>query len=89
MKSLTILGATGSIGVNTLDVISEHPTLFNVIALTAHYNIDLLFQQCLKFNPTYAVVGSENLSQNLQQRLRAESLKTESIIRQGCVSFCC
>ena len=36
MKSLSILGATGSIGVHTLDVISEHPTRFNVIALTAH-----------------------------------------------------
>ncbi|MEN9450809.1 MAG: 1-deoxy-D-xylulose 5-phosphate reductoisomerase [Pseudomonadota bacterium] len=87
MKSLTILGATGSIGVNTLDVISEHPTLFNVIALTAHYNIDLLFQQCLKFNPTYAVVGSENLSQNLQQRLRAESSKTEVLFGRDALAF--
>ena len=87
MKSLTILGATGSIGVNTLGVISEHPTLFNVIALTAHYNIDLLFQQCLRFNPTYAVVGSENLCQNLQQRLRAESLKTEVLFGREALAF--
>lgn len=87
MKSLTILGATGSIGVNTLDVISEHPRLFNVIALTAHYNIDLLFQQCLRFNPTYAVVGSENLSQNLQQRLRDESLKTEVLFGRDALAF--
>ncbi len=87
MKSLTILGATGSIGVNTLDVISEHPTRFNVIALTAHYNIDLLFQQCLKFKPTYAVVGSENLSANLQQRLRAESLKTEVLFGKDALAF--
>ena len=87
MKSLTILGATGSIGVNTLDVISEHPTLFKVIALTAHYNIDLLFQQCLKFNPTYAVVSSENLSQNLQQRLRAEFSKTEVLFGRDALAF--
>lgn len=77
MKSLTILGATGSIGINTLEVIREHPTRFKVIALTAHYNIDLLFKQCLEFKPTYAVVGNKNLSESLQQRLHAESLKTE------------
>lgn len=87
MKSLTILGATGSIGVNTLDVISEHPSRFKVIALTAHYNIDLLFQQCLRFNPTYAVVGSENLSENLQHRLRAESLKTEVLFGREALAF--
>lgn len=77
MKSLTILGSTGSIGVHTLNVINEHPSRFNVIALTAHYNIDLLFQQCLKFAPTYAVVANEHLSDNLQQRLRAELSKTQ------------
>ncbi|MCH9636789.1 MAG: 1-deoxy-D-xylulose-5-phosphate reductoisomerase [Candidatus Rickettsiella isopodorum] len=87
MKSLSILGATGSIGVHTLDVISEHPTRFNVIALTAHYNIDLLFQQCLKFIPTYAVVSSKNLAENLQQRLRAESLKTEVLFGRDALAF--
>lgn len=87
MKSLTILGATGSIGVSTLDVINQHPTRFNVIALTAHYNIDLLFQQCLRFKPTYAVVGSENLCENLQQRLRAESLKTQVLFGSDALAF--
>lgn len=87
MKSLTILGATGSIGVNTLDVISKHPTRFQVIALTAHYNIDLLFQQCLRFNPTYAVVSSENLSENLQQRLYAESSKTKVLFGKDALVF--
>lgn len=87
MKSLTILGATGSIGVNTLDVISKHPTHFQVIALTAHYNIDLLFQQCLRFKPTYAVVSSENLSENLQQRLCAEASKTKVLFGRDALSF--
>ncbi|TLY47870.1 MAG: 1-deoxy-D-xylulose-5-phosphate reductoisomerase [Gammaproteobacteria bacterium] len=87
MKSLTILGATGSIGVNTLDVISKHPTRFQVIALTAHYNIDLLFQQCLRFNPAYAVVSSENLSENLQQRLHAESSKTKVLFGKDALAF--
>ena len=87
MKSVTILGATGTIGINTLDVISEHPTRFQVVALTAHYNVDLLFQQCLRFNPTYAVVSSENLSENLQQRLRAESLKTKVLFGSDALAF--
>jgi 1-deoxy-D-xylulose-5-phosphate reductoisomerase len=77
MKFLTILGATGSIGINTLEIIREHPTRFKVIALTAHDNIDLLFKQCLEFKPTYAVVSNKILSGSLQRRLRAESLKTE------------
>lgn len=87
MKSLTILGATGSIGMDTLDVISQYPTRFRVIALTAHCNIDLLFQQCLRFNPAYAVVGSENLSENLQQRLRAESSKTKVLFGKDALAF--
>ncbi len=87
MKSLTILGATGSIGVNTLDVISKYPTRFRVVALTAHYNIDLLFQQCLRFNPAYAVVSSENLSENLQQRLRAESSSTKVLFGKDALVF--
>lgn len=87
MKSLTILGATGSIGINTLDVISEHPTRFKVIALTAHYNIDLLFQQCLKFNPIYVVVSSKNLCESLQQRLKSESLKTKVLFGEDALVF--
>lgn len=87
MKSLTILGATGSIGVNTLDVISKYPTRFRVVALTAHYNIDLLFQQCLRFKPAYAVVSSENLSESLQQRLCAESLKTKVLFGKEALAF--
>lgn len=87
MKSVTILGATGSIGINTLDVISKHPTRFKIIALTAHYNIDLLFQQCLRFNPVYAVVSSENLSENLQRRLHAESSKTRVLFGSDALAF--
>lgn len=87
MKSLTILGATGSIGINTLNVISEHPARFKIIALTAHYNIDLLFEQCLKFNPTYAVVSNQNLSESLQSRLRASTSKTEVLFGRAALDF--
>ncbi len=87
MKYLTILGATGSIGVHTLDVVAAHPERFKVIALTAHHNIDLLFQQCLKFTPTYAVVGCKKLAEQLTQRLRAVSLKTQVLFGTEALVF--
>ncbi|BBB15345.1 1-deoxy-D-xylulose 5-phosphate reductoisomerase [Candidatus Rickettsiella viridis] len=77
MKALTILGSTGSIGVNTLDIIGQYPDRFKVIALTAHHNIELLFKQCIHYKPAYAVVSTEKLADNLQQRLRERSLNTE------------
>ena len=46
LQQVTILGATGTIGVNTLDVISQHPHRFEVFALTANQNVDALFNQC-------------------------------------------
>jgi 1-deoxy-D-xylulose-5-phosphate reductoisomerase len=76
MKSLSILGATGSIGMHALDVISQHPERFRVLALTAHANIELLFKQCLHHVPTYAVVSTEELADNLQRRLQKQSVKT-------------
>lgn len=87
MKSLTILGATGSIGSQTLDVISEHPQQFQVIALTAHDNIERLFHQCVKFKPSYAVISSKELAEKLQQRLRAESIKTEVLFGREALTY--
>ena len=60
MKGICILGATGSIGVSTLDVVSRHPDQYRVVALTANGNIDALFEQCLVHRPEYAVVANEN-----------------------------
>lgn len=55
---LTVLGATGSIGVSTLDVVARHPDRFEVEALTGHRRVDILAEQCRRFSPRYAVVGS-------------------------------
>lgn len=77
MKSVTILGSTGSIGANTLAVLALHPEQFRVFALTAHSNADKLFAQCLEFRPNYAVLGSAQAASSLQQRLRAEHCPTE------------
>ena len=60
MKGICILGATGSIGVSTLDVVARHPDQYRVVALTANGNIDALYEQCLTHRPEYAVVANEN-----------------------------
>ena len=70
MQRLTILGSTGSIGVNTLDVVRRHPDLYRVVALCAHRQSDRLYEQCLEFRPQYAVVGDEALAAGLAGRLR-------------------
>ncbi|MDQ5959761.1 MAG: 1-deoxy-D-xylulose-5-phosphate reductoisomerase, partial [Pseudomonadota bacterium] len=77
LQNLTILGCTGSIGVNTLDVVRRHPDRYRVIALCAHRQIDLLFSQCQEFSPRYAVLGEPVAAVELQGRVRAAGLATE------------
>jgi 1-deoxy-D-xylulose-5-phosphate reductoisomerase len=79
MQMITVLGATGSIGVSTLDVIARHPDKYAVFALTAHTQIDKLAEQCLQFNPKFAVVGNAGLADQLQAKLRACGSTTEVI----------
>lgn len=76
MQKLTILGSTGSIGVSTLDVIRRHPQRFRVIALCAHNQIDRLFEQCLEFQPQFAVVRNSELAFSLRDRLGAAACST-------------
>jgi 1-deoxy-D-xylulose-5-phosphate reductoisomerase len=64
-QNLTILGATGTIGVNTLDVVARHPDRFRVIALTGQNQIEKLAQQCRQFHPRYAVVLEAGKAQAL------------------------
>lgn len=84
--AITILGATGSIGLNTLDVISRHSEQFSVFALTAHRQIDRLGELCLRFNPVYAVVACQADAIKLQQQLRAAAIRTE--VRYGKQALC-
>ncbi len=69
MKNIAVLGATGSIGVNTLDVIEKFPGEFRVCALTANSNIDLLEKQIRKFHPRLAAVRDEKKAEILRRRL--------------------
>ncbi len=77
MKTITVLGSTGSIGTNTLSVLALHPERFRVFALAAHSNADKLLAQCLAFHPVYAVLGDAPAARDLQQRLRAAGCATE------------
>lgn len=76
-QSITVLGATGSIGVNTLDVIARHPDRFSVFALTANSQVDLLAQQCLQHSPRYAVLRNEQAAEALAAQLRVSGSETE------------
>ncbi|MFC0352033.1 1-deoxy-D-xylulose-5-phosphate reductoisomerase [Undibacterium danionis] len=75
-QQICILGATGSIGVSTLDVIARHPERYQVFALTAHTQIEKLAQQCAAFHPAYAVVATAELAQELEKHLLQASPKT-------------
>jgi 1-deoxy-D-xylulose-5-phosphate reductoisomerase len=74
---LTILGATGSIGVSTLDVVARHPERFEVVALTGHSQVEVLAAQCRRFRPTYAVVGGAEQASRLAALLSEAGLRTE------------
>jgi len=69
-KGITILGATGTIGVNTLDVIARHPDLYNVVALTANTGVDRLFEQCMLHEPEYAAMVDEDCALLLEQKIK-------------------
>jgi len=80
VKSIVILGSTGSIGVNTLDVVARHPEQFRVLALTAQKNIELLFEQCRRFNPQYVVVQHPEAAKQLQLKLKSIFSSTEVLM---------
>ena len=77
MQTVSILGSTGSIGVNTLDVIARQPDRYRVFALTAHSRVDLLTAQCVQFRPRYAVMVSEPHARELNDALAGLGLPTD------------
>ncbi|MFV1997449.1 MAG: 1-deoxy-D-xylulose-5-phosphate reductoisomerase [Acidiferrobacterales bacterium] len=76
-RGVAILGATGSIGVNTLDVISRHPDRFKAVILTANTQIDRLFEQCKQFQPRMAIMADLQSAERLQQRVNDAGLEIE------------
>ena len=77
VKQLAILGSTGSIGVNTLDVVRAHPDRFKVVALTAAKQVDLLAQQCAEFKPAIAVVADADGAARLSKLLLEKKINTQ------------
>ena len=76
-QRVTVLGSTGSIGVSTLDVMSMHPERFEVFALSASTQVDLMLAQCQRFKPTFAVMASLPHGQLLAEKMRANNLSTQ------------
>ena len=85
-QRVCILGSTGSVGANTLDVIARHPQRFGVLALTAHSRIDDLYAQCVQWRPRYAAVAEPAQAAGLQQRLREAGIGTEVLV--GAQALC-
>src|SRR5688572_4127798 len=76
-SKIAILGSTGSVGVSTLDVVSRHPDRFSVVALTARNQVDVLHEQCCRFNPQYAVMLEPAAAAALEHRIRKSGLACE------------
>lgn len=78
---VAVLGSTGSIGGCTLDVLARHPQRFRVTVLTAHTQVERLYEQCRRFHPSLAVLLDAQAADQLERRLRAAGLATE--VRAG------
>ena len=86
-QCITVLGSTGSIGVNTLDVIARHPERFEVFALSAATQVDLMLAQCIQFKPQYAVMVSEPHARLLAEKIKANGLVTQVLQAQGALEM--
>jgi 1-deoxy-D-xylulose-5-phosphate reductoisomerase len=78
MKNVAVLGATGSIGTSTLDVIARHPDRFRASVLSAHRNVDALVGLCERFRPELAVITDPALEGELARKLAATGLRCEA-----------
>jgi 1-deoxy-D-xylulose-5-phosphate reductoisomerase len=77
LRHVVVLGSTGSIGVNTLDVIARHPAQFKVFALTASTNVEVMLAQCMRYRPQFAVMVSGPHAMELEARLRTSNVPTQ------------
>ncbi len=77
MQFITLLGATGSIGVSTLDVVARHPDRYRMYALSAHTRVAELAAQCEQFRPSFAVVATAAAAEELRALLKNKGVPTE------------
>ncbi|NWD68249.1 1-deoxy-D-xylulose-5-phosphate reductoisomerase [Pseudomonas gingeri] len=82
-QQITVLGATGSIGLSTLDVIARHPQRYQAFALSGFSRLAELFALCVRHRPRYAVVPEASAARGLQEQLREAGLATEVLVGES------
>ena len=86
-QRITVLGSTGSIGTNTLDVVARHPERFEVFALSAATQVDALLAQCARFAPRYAVMASPEHASALAEKCKQNGLATQVLQAQDAMEI--
>ena len=86
-QRVTVLGSTGSVGVNTLEVIALHPDRYEVFALSAATSVDAMLAQCAQFKPRFAVMSSALHARDLAEKLEANSLGTKVLTAQDALEI--
>jgi 1-deoxy-D-xylulose-5-phosphate reductoisomerase len=86
-RRLTVLGSTGSIGRSTLEVVALHPDRFDVVALGAGTQVDMLLAQCERFKPRYAAMASQPHALLLAEKIKNKGLKTEVLLAQSAMNY--
>ena len=86
-QRVTVLGSTGSVGVNTLDVIARHPDRYEVFALSAATRVDAMLAQCAQFKPRFVVMTSAPHAKELTEKLHANSLETNVLTAQNALEI--
>ncbi|MFZ7171881.1 1-deoxy-D-xylulose-5-phosphate reductoisomerase [Avibacterium volantium] len=84
-QKLVILGSTGSIGTSTLSVIEHNPEKYQAFALVGGRNVQLMVEQCVKFQPTFAALDDESAAKNLTEKLTALGLRTQVLSGQKAI----
>lgn len=86
-QKITVLGSTGSIGTNTLDVVARHPDQYEIFALSAATQVDLMLGQCAQFKPQFAVMASAPHAQQLTEKLKQNGLQTQVLQAQDALEI--
>jgi 1-deoxy-D-xylulose-5-phosphate reductoisomerase len=86
-QRIAVLGSTGSVGANTLDVIARHPARFEVVALSASTQVELMLEQIARFRPRHAVMADEAAGRELRRRAEANGLEIEVAWGQAAIEM--
>ncbi|MEP6790566.1 MAG: 1-deoxy-D-xylulose-5-phosphate reductoisomerase [Ramlibacter sp.] len=86
-QRVTVLGSTGSVGANTLDVIARHPDRFDVFALSAATQVDLMLAQCAQFRPQFAVMADPAAGRALAEKIEVNGLSARVLSSQDAIEM--